>query len=299
MGMQQLSTRHLIAIITISEAGSVTAAAAELNVTQPALSATIRQAEEIVGIALFDRTSRRAKPTPAGLALIPEARRILTDVSRATQQLRDLAEGRIGHLSIASLPSAISEIVAPALRRFMAEYPGIRVAVRDALNTEVARAVKSGEADLGFGIPGEEENNLKTKMLFEDRFIAVLPAGHFLGERETVYWEDLRSETLIEGAKGSNTRASVRENLKIEGVGSAIECSFVPTTIGMVRNGLGVSVLSELACRIFANDDQIALRPLLPIVTRPISILQRADRDLSPAAQLFMNFLEYLGDNEP
>ncbi|EBA07951.1 LysR family transcriptional regulator [Sagittula stellata] len=290
--MQSLSTRHLRVILAIADAGSITAASQDLGVSQPALSASLRQAEEIVGLPLFDRTARRARPTAAGETLIPEARRILSDVDRATDRLRDLAAGRIGQLSIASLPSAVTEIVAPALRRFVSAYPGIRVAVRDALNAEVSRAIRSGEVDLGFGVAGEEERDLSADVVRTDSFIAVLPAGHRLCAQETVSWSDFAAETLVEGAAGSNTRASVRRHLGVEGAGSAIECSFVPTTIGLVRNGLGVSVLSELACRPFARDERITLRPLLPVVERPISILRRGDRPVSPAARLFLEFIE-------
>jgi LysR family carnitine catabolism transcriptional activator len=290
--MRDLSTKHLRAFVTVCDCGSITSAAAVLGVTQPALSTTIQQAEELVELRLLDRSARRARPTAAGLLLLPQARRILSEVKSATTRLRDLAAGRMGHISIATLPSAVDHILALTLAAFKSIYPDIRISVRDALNAEVVALVRTGQADIGIGAHDGTMSDIEQVIVYEDRFIAVIPVHHPLAGRKHLTWDSLRNEAFIGGAAGSNTRAMVQKTLRIKESESMIECSFVPTTIGMVGHGLGVSVLSELACRPFRNDPRIVLRELRPMTPRPIAIIRDPKSAGTAAAELFMSFFQ-------
>ncbi|WP_227287444.1 LysR family transcriptional regulator [Boseongicola sp. H5] len=286
--MADLDTRHLKALVAVNKHGSITAAAQEIGVTQPALSATIRQAEARIGVTLIDRGPRHATPTAAGALMIQDAQRILSDLARASEAMRDLAAGRAGQLSMAALPSAAAEIVAPVLARFHDAHPTIRIAVRDALNQEVIALVRSGEVDFGLGIPGDECDDLMTEPLVDDQFVLVAPADHPLADRDEVRWDALRGLSRIEAAPGSNTRESVSAILGPPSDGTAIECSVVPTAIGLIRQGLGIGVLSEMACRPFCADPGLAFRPLLPTATRSIAVIRQGHRAPSPSAKLFL-----------
>lgn len=289
--MADLDTRHLKALIAVSEHGSITAAAHKIGVTQPALSATIRQAEDRIGVTLIERGPRHATLTAAGELMLQDARRILGDLERASDAMRDLAAGRGGQLSLAALPSAAAEIVAPALARFHQTHPNVRIAVRDAMNRDVIALVRAGEVDVGFGIPGDDRDGLLVEPLVEDQFVLVAPADHTLAQTAEVQWDAVRGLSRIEAAAGSNTRDTVTAILGPPGDGAAIECAVVPTAIGLIRQGLGIGILSALACRPFQTDTSLAFRPLLPTATRPIAVVRQARRPLSPPAKLFLSQL--------
>lgn len=289
-----ISTRHLRAFTTVADVLNFTRAAESLGVSQPALSATIRQLEGLMGAPLFDRAGRRVRLTKAGMLYLGNARRLLEDMERSTGAIRDFVEKRTGRIDLAALPSAAFELVAPALHRFNADYPHVKLVIRDALNDEVLELVRRGEVDLGFGIVLEPERDLDTAILYRDRFVAAVPAQSALAAAPTVAWSDLGAVPIIHVAKGSNTRSVTDSVLARLGIArtSGVEAQIVSTAIGLVANGLGVAVLSELSCKPFIHMQSVAIRPLVePEVDRPICMVSRAGRHLSPAAAAFAELL--------
>ena len=290
----EVSSRHLRAFVTVAEAMNFTRAAETLGISQPALSATIQQLEDILAARLFDRAGRRMRLTEVGRLYLGIAQRLLYELDSSLGVVRDLVEKRIGKLHVAALPSAASEIVAPALAQFSQTYPQIQLTVRDALNAEVIERVRRGEVDMGFGIPEGDSPALEVATILQDRFVAVLPIGHPLTRQAAVPWAALRGLPLVQVAPGSNTRRVVDRLLggADRGTGGRIEAQIVSTAVGLVANGLGVSVLSELSTVPFAKLRVVETRPLIdPEVSRPLSLITRKGQTLSPAAEAFRNQL--------
>ncbi|HIC81787.1 MAG TPA: LysR family transcriptional regulator [Kiloniellaceae bacterium] len=290
----EVSSRHLRAFVTVAKAMNFTRAAETLGISQPALSATIQQLEDILAARLFDRAGRRMRLTEVGRLYLGIAQRLLYELDSSLGVVRDLVEKRIGKLHIAALPSAASEIVAPALAQFSRTYPQIQLTVRDALNAEVIERVRRGEVDMGFGIPEGDSPALDVATILQDRFVAVLPAGHPLTQQAAVPWAALRGLPLVQVALGSNTRRVVDRLLggADRGTGGRIEAQIVSTAVGLVANGLGISVLSELSTAPFAKLRVVETRPLIdPEVSRPLSLITRKGQTLSPAAEAFRNQL--------
>jgi LysR family transcriptional regulator, benzoate and cis,cis-muconate-responsive activator of ben and cat genes len=189
--------RQLRYFVAVAEELHFSRASARLNLAQSALSAQIRQLEGEVGGPLLVRSTRRVELTPAGEALLVDARRILADADGALERCRALARGEAGALVIGSLGPAPGGVFAPLLSRFGSLHPDVRVEVRALDFTELIDGVRERRADVAFlYLPLDEPDFEVTPLLAEPR-IVVLPSGHRLAKREQLSPADLDGEVFV------------------------------------------------------------------------------------------------------
>jgi DNA-binding transcriptional LysR family regulator len=192
-----MDLRRLRYFVAVAEELHFSRASARLSLAQSALSAQIRQLEAEVGGPLLVRTTRRVELTPAGEALLVDARRILADTDSALDRCRALARGESGSLVIGSLGPAPGGVFAPLLARFGGLHPDVRVEVRALDFTELIDGVRERHADVAFlYLPLDEPDLAITPLLSESR-IVVLPAGHRLARREQLSPADLDGEVFV------------------------------------------------------------------------------------------------------
>ena len=153
-----LKLRHVRAFVEVARQGSFRRAAEKLFVSQPALTITINQLEELVGVGLFNRTTRRVNLTIDGEDFLPIAERLVADFDRAIRDLKMTAERREGKVSIAVLPSLTINLLPGLLARFKDANPGIRVILRDDNAKGVQRQVLNNESDFGISNRWEEDS---------------------------------------------------------------------------------------------------------------------------------------------
>lgn len=293
-----ITLRQLRAMVAVARSGSLGRAAALLHLSQPALTVQIRELERALGVRLFDRGARGAEPTEAGRELAEAFGRILGDLDAVVAGARDAAALRSGLVRVATLPSVGATVLPKVLARLRERSPRIRVAVRDAVAARVGALVKSGAAELGIGVAIDPDPELEASPLFEDRMVAVLPAGHPLAAKRTVPLAALAAVPLVLGEESSVRslfdRACAAEGLHVV---PAYEATYISTLIGMVRAGLGVGVLPASAVDP-RTEPAIRIRPIEdPPIPRRIMLLRRAGKSLSPAAEAFVEALA--GDDPP
>ena len=140
--------RHLEYFKAVVEAGSVSRAAANLNMSQPPLSATIAKLERELGVQLLERTAKGVHPTNAGLFLLSKGTRLMSDRDRLAGTLALMGEGLVGGLNIGVEPMVINEIIADVLAGFLAEAPGVRVRLTDVPPDAILNGLRNGELDM-------------------------------------------------------------------------------------------------------------------------------------------------------
>jgi LysR family transcriptional regulator, carnitine catabolism transcriptional activator len=279
--------RHIEAFLAVARLGHFTRAAAALHVSQPALTVQVRQLEAALGVRLFDRNNRRVALTQAGRDLVAPLERISLDVASVLHHARDLAAHRRGVVTVATLPSVAAARLPRAIRRLADAHQGIVVRVRDAIASRVIELVKAGDADFGIGSLVRPDPDLVATPLFTDRLCAFAPADHPLARVRRVRLRDLGAHPLILTGQDTSVRQIVERTLaelRLP-VQIAQEATYMTTAIGMVQAGLGIAILPESA---MALDQTRPIRVLAirePVLTRQISILTRAGRSLSPAAE--------------
>jgi LysR family transcriptional regulator, carnitine catabolism transcriptional activator len=278
--------RHIQAFLAVARRGNFTRAAADLHVSQPALTVQIRQLESALGVRLFDRDNRNVALTRIGRSLVAPFERVMLDIGSIVDGVTDAASHRRGVVTVACLPSIAAGLLPPVIARLRAQHQGIVVRVRDAVAARVVELLKAGEADLGISSCGEVDRELAERPLFTDRLVAFVREDHRLAGRRSVTLRALSEYPLILTEKDSSVRAVLDRTLAQARLPVTIsqEASYMTTALGMAAAGLGVAILPDAAMHLApANLQRIVIRD--PILRRRIGVVTLARRSLSPAAQ--------------
>ncbi|KRQ14502.1 LysR family transcriptional regulator [Bradyrhizobium manausense] len=282
--------RQLEALVLVYRLGSITKAAAELRVTQSAISLLIRQIEENFQVKLFDRTTRALHPTAACREAIPAAERILSSARGLAQHMRDLVEVRTGRIALAVSAGVASALLPRILARFRSCYPEVRIDLFDVAPDELLPFVMAGHAEFGIGSfedDGTSEARIET--LMESPLSAIGIRNGRFEKRRRLTWDELAGSDLITMRRGTRIRTQIDEALGQTGqeLKPALEVSLITTALALTAEGAGISILPAhmLPKAQFPTLAAVALSQ--PIVKRHVSLLSRADFTLSPAAEQF------------
>ncbi|WP_432248256.1 LysR family transcriptional regulator [Streptomyces sanyensis] len=246
-----IEARHLRVLRAVAATGSFSAAARELGCTQPAVSQQMKALEASAGTPLLVRTGREMRLTQAGEVLVRHAAGILAGLTAAEEEVAAIAGLRAGRVRLVSFPSGSSTLVPTALAALRAAHPGTRVSLVDAEPPRSVEMLREGDCDVAlafrYGSAGAEWGDLAVRPLLTDRLVGLVPEGHRLAGAGTVAIGDLAEEPWIAGCPRCR-----RQLVDVcEDAGFAPRIDFAtddyPAVIGLVRAGLGVAVLPELA----------------------------------------------------
>lgn len=170
-----MELRHLRYFVAVAETGNLSRAAEKLFVAQPPLSLQIRQLEEEIGSALFTRHPKGMRLTPAGEALLPEARDLLERAARLKQ-----TQGRgvdAGSVSLGYVPSAGSTVIPDLVRGLRSAHPGIDIRLHEMISDEQREALVGGRIDAGLARSAMRHPRLQVACSLADPFCLALPAA--------------------------------------------------------------------------------------------------------------------------
>lgn len=268
------------AFLTVAERRSVSAAAAVLYVTQPALTTRIKKLERELGIDLFVRTGRGMRLTAEGRAFRPHAQRALQSLAAGRELLRELREGRVGELVVGAAPAISTYVLPLVLRSFQASFPNVHLIVRTGHSEEVLELVLREQVQIGL-VRELPHAAVTSTPLYEDEIVLVVHPGHrFAGER-TIPVDELGAERLILFDRTSSYFVLTSAFFRDAGVvpRGVMELDNVDATKKMVEHGLGIAFLPYTAVR-----DELADGSLLEVliqgyepVRRPIVAIRRRD----------------------
>ena len=280
-----VSTRQLQAFIALAEQRSFTRAAATCHLSQPAFSALIGQLEAALGIRLFDRSTRHVAPTPEGLAFEISARRVLAEFDAALAGVDDQLARRRGRVSIALLPSLAAGWLPGILSSYRARHPGVEIDVADVLSEPCVERVRSGQADFALAAIRADTPELMAEPFCSDGFHLVCPESHPLATQAEVRPRDVAAYPFIHMARTSSVRQFLDAAVHPLQMQTLMEVDQLATAMGMVRAGLGISLMPALTLFHFAQPGLVTRPMAWPGLTRRIYLVRRRDRSLSLAAQ--------------
>ncbi|WP_116138329.1 LysR family transcriptional regulator [Trinickia diaoshuihuensis] len=279
----------LQAFRAVAELGSFRKAAEAVNISQPALSRRIDKLEEALGVRLFERTTRSVTLTTIGRVFVPSAEQLLDDLDAALLGIRDVSTSRLGHVTIACVPSVAYYFLPSVISTYRRRFPRIRVKLLDSSANEVLAAVLSGEADFGVSFMGSQDPEVEFKSLLEERFVAACRRDHPLAGKKRVTWNELYEHEYVSVDKTSSNRLLLDRALSAvtPRAPSVCETRHVTTMLGLVEAGLGVAAVPSMAMP-GNNHPVLTSVPLVePVVKRRVGIVKRRGRSLTPAAQEF------------
>ncbi|MGW6271127.1 LysR family transcriptional regulator [Streptomyces sp. NPDC055060] len=233
--------RHLRAVRAIGDEGSLTDAARVLRLTQPALSRTLAQLEQRLGVRLVERTTRSVRLTEPGRRLWEHAHRILGQLDDALDDV--VGDGAPRPLRLAFAWAALGSHTVPVLRAWRERHPGIPVDVRRA--DDPVALLRRGEADLAFlrARPEPDDARVRHRALTRERRMAAVPVGHPLADRSEVTLADLAAEPVALCATAATAGAELWPvgkrpvTLTVPGVDEWLTTIAIGAAVGVTAEG--------------------------------------------------------------
>ena len=183
--------------VVASDEGSFRSAAEVLLVRQSKLSRDVRQLEHLIGITIFDRSSGGVTATRSGRSFLLHARSILEQIDSLIITAHQTSRGEAGLLSIGFYTSLSAGNLRATLLDYRHHFPKVEIALVELTRTRLMTALRSGIIDTAIVIGEGPRGDGGTMPLWSERILLALPEGHPLANRETIYWTDLRDETVL------------------------------------------------------------------------------------------------------
>jgi len=262
--MPALEIRHLLLVQAIAEEGSVTRAGLRLHLTQSALSHQLRDAEDRLGVRLFERVGRRLVLAPLGERLLRSARSVLEELSRAEDEVRRGAVRPRGLIRLTTQCTTVYHWLPSRLRRFQRTHPDVDLEVVAGATDDPVPALLNGIVDLAIVHRAARDPRLRLRPLFRDEVVVVMHPGHRLSRVPFVAAEDLAPEHLILYSIPREENLVFREVLIPAGVSPKrlTHIQLTEAIVEMVKAGMGLSVLARWSVAPQVQRGELVARPL-------------------------------------
>ena len=292
-----MELRRLEVFAAVARERNFTRAAHELHLSQSAVSQQIAALESDVGAQLFDRSRRRVSLTPAGVALLEWAHRLLAD-SASAQRAVTAAKGQMtGTLRIAASLTIASYLLPRPLAELARTYPAIRIVMR-VINTEhVAVALHNGHADIGLVEGDLSRTGIDLDVLRQDELVVIAPEGHRFTDEPEIEFAQLVAEPFISRERGSGTRqvaeaALTRAGYDPTSLRTIAELSGIEPIKAAVEAGMGVAIVSALSIRRELQQRTLIARPIHEVVMhRNLAAVFAARQAVLPTAAALVELL--------
>jgi DNA-binding transcriptional LysR family regulator len=278
--------RQLRAFLAVARRGSFTRAAEDVALSQSAVSLSVRQLEDELGLKLLDRTTRQVQLTAIGSTLVATGSRLIDELDATLRELRDIGEQHRGRVVMACVPAVARSLMPKCVVYCANKWPSISLSIDDSAASEVIRKVARGEVEFGIASGEIGSADLLVQPLMDDPFRLVCRRDDPLAAKHSLRWTQLTGRRLVMLDNTSGSRRVIEAALSSTGtqVEIFLELAQPSSVLGMVESGVGIAIVPQLAAP--RSDDAVlaTLRLVRPVVNRTILLLRRRDRSLSPAA---------------
>ena len=293
-GPDRLNYRQIEAFKAVFECGSMTLAAEQLGISQPAISNLVRLLEARIGFALFLRTTRRLTPTAEALIFYEDVERALTGIDMLGDTAQDLRDRRRGRLAIGAVPALSLGFIQALVTGFHIDRPEIRIDLQTRTSPQLLSLVASRQLDIAV-IADIGRNPM---VHFESRhriaMVCVLPPDHRLAGQPVVHANDLEHEQLISLSILDLLGPRIRQSLHDAGIHPKISITtgITSSACAFVAEGAGVAVVDPFSAAQF-TPDKVVMRRFEPTITFDIAVI-RPDELKSSTTGLTMAFASML-----
>jgi len=287
--------------LAVADAGSIRAAARELNIVSSAVNRQLLLLEENLGIKLFDRVGRGLRLSEAGTLLARQVRETLARYDDVVCELDTLRGLRRGRIRIAAVESISVERVPDLLVGFWKRWPDMDVVVTQSGAEDVTRLVAEGTADLGFAFSTHELDGVRLVHEEAHRVGALLAPDHPLADRDGLTFEDLLGEPLLLPARGLSLRNAIepllgrsRRQVRVRG-----ECNSLRLMSALVRRSRSVGFLTTVGIERELRDGELVWIPLIDPDLAPdrLMVVARSGTTLGAPAAAFVDFVARSWEN--
>lgn len=284
--MSEPTFRQLEYIVALADHGHFGRAAAAVHVSQPALSAQVRELEDRLGVTLFERDRRSTRPTDAGVDVVERARTILRDVGDLVAAAAGRGQELTGTVRVGAIPT-MAPYLLPALTGAVRRvWPGASLELSELRTDDLVEAVETGALDLGLLATPYDTGSLAVTDLGEESFVLTLPEGHELAGRGPLPVAILAELPVLLLEDGHCLRDHALAACSLAGAvdHAEVRSASLSTLSQMVAAGVGVTLLPESALTVEAREGSgLTTRPFTaPAPGRAIALVWRGSDPRGP-----------------
>jgi DNA-binding transcriptional LysR family regulator len=285
---------QLVAFLAVVRRGSVTAAAEELVVTQPSVSAAVAALERELGVALTERAGRTLRPTPAGAAYAPYAADVLGLLDQGARAAREAAERGRRTLRISAVTTAGEFLVPPLIQGFRERHPDLEISLDVGNRADVFQRLADHEVDVAITGRVPEDGRLTGRAFMDNEWVLITSASDPLSRRRWVAMEELAARPWLLREPGSGTRTLCEEYLAAHGIEPRV------LTLGSngaikqaARVGLGIALQSRAAVELELSLGLLGtIRPRGGLPHRSWYVVRAATGPVREAVDAFIDYVE-------
>lgn len=286
-----MDTILLRAFIETADAGTLSRAALQLELSQPSLTAQIQRLEKHLGTPLFDRHGRGVTLTDAGKALYPRARRILEEVRCTEDAVRREGAEVAGTLSVGAIPTIAPYVLPAAVQKLRARHAAMRVELREDYSAVLVRLLFDGALDVVIAALPYAFEHLDTEALGADALVVAVPATHPAARAGRITLAQLHDAPAITLDPAHCLGEQVTGFCSSRQVSPSVVCrsAQLATVFELVGSGVGVSIVPAMAAARH-NTPQCAYVPLVDhTLQREIVAVWRRGASRTPQARAFVD----------
>jgi DNA-binding transcriptional LysR family regulator len=289
----RLKLRHLQLVDAVTEKGSLVGAAAHLCVTQPVLTRSLRELEDIVGARLYERGARGVTPTVFGLALTRHARAVLAQLESAERHLTELADAGRGTVTVGSHLAGSDALLPSAIARLKRERPLVTVVVRKATPDELLVELEAGRVDLIVGrlTSAGDGPGRRQRVLYREPLDLTVRRGHPACAAADPPLAELLEYPWIVPVSGTVLRQELEEFLvarELELPRDRVECTSFPIVRQLL---LETDMIAALPMHLGVDEKLVALEASLAPLSQSVGVTVADDREANPATLALLHEL--------
>jgi DNA-binding transcriptional LysR family regulator len=292
-----MNARQIEIFHAVMRSGTISGAAGFLGISQPAVSKAMRTIETKLGFKLLRPMKGRLYPTPEAQRLLPDADRIMGELSAFDRLAGEVKTGGAGLVRVAASSSAATALLPAATTAFQQAHPAVRISSYLLPARFVAEAVAAGEADFGLALSPVQLPGLTVRTLGATKMVCIAPPGHALLDRDSVTPADFEPFPLI--SFGSEThfgqlldqafeRGGVRRRVSLQVTSSIVAACYV-------RRAIGVALVDSFTLN--AGLSGFDWRPFTPAVMLPVTLMSQGNHLLSRHATGLARSIEWTANS--
>jgi DNA-binding transcriptional LysR family regulator len=295
---RRLKLRDLHAFFTTVQRGSMSKAAQQLGVSQPAVSEAIADLEHALGVRLLDRRPQGVEPTMYGSALLRRSTAVFDELKQGIRDIEFLADPTAGELKI-GCPEAIAAILPPILESFSQQYPRVVLQV-DQVSTATLElpGLRERKFDLVLALlltPHADDgrgDDLNIEVLFDDHLVVVAGLRSRWARRRKINLAELVNESWILATPDTGPHRIVSEAFRARGLNIpriSLMTLSVHLRTNMVASGNFIATFPSSVVRLYGDRFSLKVLPVdLPVRPWPVAIVTLKNRTLSPGVERFV-----------
>ena len=254
-----IDSRQLLAFKALAETGSFTLAAKQLNLTQSAVSHSIKALEEDLGCSLINRLGRRIHLTESGDIFLASAERIFRQMQSVRSELDALGNWGAGRLRIGAGTTACQYILPSVIREFRQTFPDCQLSITPNDARELIESLRNNEIDLALTLAPDNQDDIDYQPVFDDSLQFAVAPSHPWAKRKSAPTNEVDAQTYVVYRKRSFTFDLLRRHFRSEGrdLNHVIELGSMEAIKELVKIGIGVGVLAPWVAQKEISDESI------------------------------------------